>query len=91
MSSETEQTTTEAPTAPTTRTDVQWVSFVASVTAFVVWLAKRLFFGPGELPVEVGSVIQLGVPLLMSSLTAEWRWLLARRRSTTSPPTTPGS
>jgi hypothetical protein len=83
MNDEDEQGAT--PTAPATRADVQWISFVASLTAFVVWLVKRLWFGPGGLPVEVSTVIQLGVPMAASALAAEWRWLVARRRTPVQP------
>jgi hypothetical protein len=84
--------TTPPETAPGTRADIQWVSFVASLTAFVVWLVKRACFGPGDLPVEVSGVIQLGVPLLASAAAAEWRWHIAKHRppAPASPPVTPG-
>ena len=78
-----ESTTQE--TAPATRTDVQWVGFVATSTAFTAWLVKRLVFGDGELPIEVSGVIQYGVPLLMSGAAAEWRWRLAKRRPPADP------
>ena len=71
---------TAAPaTVPATRTDVQWIGFVGSSTAFTAWLAGRLWFN-GDVPMEVSGVIQYGVPLAMSGLAAEWRWRAARRR-----------
>lgn len=75
------------PTAPATKTDVQTVGFITSSTAFAVWLVKRLWFGDGDLPIEVSAVIQYGVPLAIGALSAEWRWLKAKRRTT--PPAPP--
>lgn len=80
---------TEAPTAPATKSDVQWVGFVASTTATAAWLARRLLFH-GDLPIEVSGMIQYGVPLAMSALATEWRWAMAKRRRVPAPPGRPG-
>jgi hypothetical protein len=72
---------TPPETAPATRADGQWIGFVVSTTGFAAWLVKRLWFGDGDLPVEVSGLIQYGVPLAMGAAATEWRWLLAKHRA----------
>lgn len=76
--------TTETETAPATRTDVQWVGFTASTTAFAAWFTNRVIFH-GQMPIEATGVIQYGVPLAMSGIAAEWRWRMAKRRGQCTP------
>ncbi|MYS19174.1 hypothetical protein GA0115240_105827 [Streptomyces sp. DvalAA-14] len=77
--------TTRPETANATKTDVQLVGFIASTTAFVAWLAKRVWFPSGELPIEISGMIQYGVPLAVSGIATEWRWRMAKRRAKTPP------
>lgn len=72
-------TTTERPTAAATRTDAQWIGFVAATTSFATWAVNRFAFR-GMVPVEVLGMIQATVPLGLSALAAELRWRTARRR-----------
>jgi hypothetical protein len=78
---------TPPETAPATHADGQWVGFVVSTTGFAAWLVKRVWFGSGEIPVEVSGMIQYGIPLVMGAAAAEWRWWKAKHRAAAPSPT----
>jgi hypothetical protein len=70
----------ERQTVAATRADAQWIGFVGSSSAFVIWGLNRFVF-QGQVPPEVTGLVQYLVPLGLSALAAEVRWRTARRRA----------